>query len=69
MFSVAPNKSGMIGGGQTTMAAHTKTDGSGSGTISLCSYCNSTWTLDVTWDVGGEIVTDTLGPEMVQCVF
>jgi hypothetical protein len=68
-FKVAPNTSGMVGPGMTTMSAHVKQSDSGSGTVAPCGYCNGVWTLEVTWDTGGQSVTDTLGPNPVQCVF
>lgn len=52
-----------------TTAAHQKQNGSGSGTVAPCNYCGQMWTLEVTWTVGGSVVTDSLGPQPVMCAF
>ena len=68
-FKVTPAGSGMLGGMTEATVAHVKQDGSGSGEAGPCNYCNQMWTLEVTWNVGGATVTDTLGPQQVSCVF
>jgi hypothetical protein len=68
-FKVQPETSGMVGPGQKTTAAHVKQSGSGTGTTAPCGYCDGTWALEVTWDVGGQMVTDSLAAVPVGCVF
>jgi hypothetical protein len=69
-FKVSPTSSGMVGPAMNATAAHKKQMGSGSGTVAPCNYCNGQmWTLEVTWTVGGQVVTDSLGPQPVECVF
>jgi hypothetical protein len=68
-FTVTPNSSGMVAAGATVNGTHMKQNGSGSGSLIPCNACNQTWRLEVTWDAGGTLVTDTLGPSPVQCVF
>jgi hypothetical protein len=59
----------MVGPKMVATAAHQKQSASGEGTIMPCNYCQQMWTLEVTWDVAGTTVTDTLGPQNVECVF
>jgi hypothetical protein len=69
IFKVAPGSSGMVGPTMNVTAAHQKQNGSGSGTVAPCNYCNQMWTLVVTWTVGGATVTDSIGPQIVECVY
>jgi hypothetical protein len=70
-FTVSPASGGPVQPGSTFTVEHTKLkapDGSHEG--SPCDYCNSTWTLTVTWDLGGgKTATDTLPAEKVGCFF
>jgi hypothetical protein len=72
-FNVMPPSSGAVAAGGTANQNHTKVtnSGTGTGTGSPCSYCtsNSTWTLAVTWNIGGNVVNDTLNMGAVSCVF
>jgi hypothetical protein len=68
-FKVAPGSSGMVGPQMSSTAAHQKQSGSGSGTVAPCNYCNQMWTLEVTWTTSGSVVTDSLGPVPVECVY
>ncbi len=70
-FTVTPASGGPVQPGSTLTVEHTKEkapDGSHEG--SPCDYCNSSWTLTVTWDLGGgKTAIDTLPAEKVGCVF
>ncbi len=68
-FDVAPNASGPVQGGAASMVAHTKVPDSGQGTGSPCDFCNGTWSLAVTWNVGGSTVQSTLPDQPAQCAF
>jgi hypothetical protein len=68
-FKVAPSTSGMVGPNMSVTAAHQKQNGSGNGTVAPCSYCGQMWSLEVAWSVGGSTVTDSIGPQAVECVF
>jgi hypothetical protein len=70
-FDVAPPNSNTVPAGMTVTVPHTKVQGSGSGTTGPCNYCDrgSTWTLKVTWDVAGTMVTETSDASPVMCVF
>jgi hypothetical protein len=70
-FTVTPNGSGPVGAGQSATVTHTKDSGSGKGSKGPCSFCGGshTWTLEVTWDVGGGTVTQQASPSPVMCAF
>ena len=70
-FTVSPAGGGPVQPGSEIMVAHTKEANSGSGEgQSPCNFCNGTWTLAVTWDLGGgKSASDTLPTEMVGCAF
>lgn len=68
-FGVTPSGSGTIAPGAVVALTHQKTDGSGSGDKPACSFCNGTWSLEVTFDLNGKSFTDTLPAAPVSCVF
>jgi hypothetical protein len=70
-FDVAPPDSSTIPPGMTVNVPHTKVQGSGSGPTPPCDYCGrgSTWTLKVTWDVAGTMVTEISEASPVMCAF
>jgi hypothetical protein len=39
------------------------------GRAAPCGYCNGTWTLHLSWDVGGVAFSDTLNLGGVDCAF
>lgn len=70
-FTVTPKGGGPVQPGSTLSVQHTKeanpNGGEGAGP---CSFCNSTWSLSVTWDLGGgNSATATLPAEPVSCVY
>jgi len=67
-FVVTPNNSGLVAAMSGATIEHNKTASSSNGTP--CSYCNGSgmWTLQVTWDVNGASVTESLGPTDVSCI-
>ena len=70
-FSVNPTISGNVPAGVSQSQAHQKVSNSGTGigTGAPCNYCNGTWVLNVTWDIGGQATSDTLSLNGVQCAF
>ena len=70
-FTVSPPSGGPVQPGSTLMVAHTKeANPNGGEGQSPCNFCNGTWSLDVTWDLGGgNTASDTLPAEMVGCAF
>lgn len=69
-FDVNPTDSGSVPPGQHSDITHAKVYGSGSGsTNDPCDYCGGTWTLDVSWQIDGATVTDSLDAGSVDCVY
>jgi hypothetical protein len=70
-FTVSPPGGGPVQPGTTLSVEHTKQNNPGGGRgAEPCSFCNGTWTLSVTWDLGGgKSASDTLPAEPVSCVF
>jgi hypothetical protein len=70
-FTVTPAGGGPVQPGDSIMVAHTKQNNPNGGEgQSPCNFCSGTWTLSVTWDLGGgKTASDTLPAEMVGCAF
>ncbi len=70
-FDVSPKESGMIAAGASAQVTHSKVSQSGVGTgdLSPCGYCGGTWILNLTWSTGGGLVSESLSPVPVTCVF
>jgi hypothetical protein len=70
-FEADPPSSGSIAAGATESMSHDKLADSLMGTLDPCDFCtrSSSWSLQVTWDVNGTTVIDTLDPVGTQCVF
>jgi len=69
-FTVNPTGSGTVAAGATTQQVHQKVSNSGTGVGpgAPCGYCSGTWVLDVTWQIGGQSVSDSLSLGGVFCV-
>jgi hypothetical protein len=70
-FEADPQSSGSIAAGASESLSHDKVSGSLMTTLDPCDFCTrgSSWSLEVTWDVGGSTVVDALDPTGTQCVF
>ncbi len=69
-FGVTPAGSGSVGAGQSKDVSHAKMNGTGSGsTNDPCAYCGGIWSLDVTWEIGGASVPDSLDAGTIDCVY
>lgn len=69
-FDVFP-ASTTAGPGEKVTISHMKQADSGTaiGADSPCSFCEvgSQWTLEMSWDVGGQRYSDSIGPALVVC--
>jgi hypothetical protein len=69
-FEVTPAASPVLQPGETIPYGHNKNIIQGAPpTGSPCEHCNDTWTLSVTWEVDGQMVSDALPPTPVSCTF
>lgn len=70
-FDADPLSSGAVAAGASESISHDKVVSTLSGTMAPCSFCTrgSSWSLKVTWNVGGSEVTDSIGPSGTTCNF
>jgi len=67
-ITVSPATSGTIPAGATIAVTHTKT-GALNDLPGDCGYCNTTATIEVTVEIGGQATTITSPPFTVMCAF
>lgn len=70
-FTVTPPTSGSVPAGQNAVVSHSKVvnSGMGMGVGSPCGYCQGTWELQVTWNIGANVVPYTMSLGAVDCVY
>jgi hypothetical protein len=69
-FGIDPLDSGVVAAGDSIQVVHGKLVdmGGGQGMGPPCIYCNGgNWTLEVAWDIAGQMELGSLGPSPVPC--